>query len=64
MPAEIYAAVSLEIPRNVGVLVPTNDMCGSLVSMKKAKRVDRNRSVSEILLMMFRSAAREKTKLE
>lgn len=60
MPAEVYAAVSLEIPHNVGVLVPTDDMWRSLASVKKAKRTDRKRSVSEMLLMMFRSAARER----
>lgn len=60
MPAEVYAAVSLEIPYNVGVLVPTDDMWRSLVSVKKAKRTDRKRPVSEMLLMMFRSAARER----
>lgn len=60
MPAEVYAAVSLEIPHNVGVLVPTDDMWRSLASVKKAKRTDRSRPVSEMLLMMFRSAARER----
>ena len=60
MPAEVYAAVSLEIPYNVGVLVPTDDMWRNLVSVKKAKRADRKRPVSEMLLMMFRSAARER----
>ena len=60
MPAEVYAAVSLEIPYNVGVLVPTDDMWRSLVSVKKAKRTDRKRPVSEMLLMMFHSAARER----
>ncbi len=31
-----------------------------LKSVKKAKRADRERPVSEMLLMMFRSAARER----
>ena len=44
MPAEVYAAVSLEIPYNVGVLVPTDDMWRSLVSVKKAKRTDRKKT--------------------
>lgn len=60
MPAEVYATVSLEIPYNVGVLIPTDDIWRSLVSAKKAKRTDRKRPVSEMLLMMFRSAARER----
>lgn len=39
---------------------PQIDMWRSLVSVKKAKRTDRKRPVSEMLLMMFRSAARER----
>lgn len=60
MPADVYAAVSLEIPHYVGVLVPTDDLWRTLVSVKKAKRKDRGRPVSEMLLMMFRSAARDR----
>lgn len=57
MPEEVYAAVSLEIPYAVGVYCPDG---AELRSVKKAKRKDRERPVSEMLLMMFRSAARER----
>lgn len=59
MPEEVYAAVSLEIPHYVGVYVPTTD---KLISVENAERRDRNRPVSEMLLMMFRSAARDRKK--
>lgn len=57
MPEEVYATVSLEIPYAVGVYCPDGS---ELRSVKKAKRKDRERPVSEILLMMFRSAARDR----
>lgn len=57
MPEEVYAAVSLETPYAVGVYFPDG---AELRSVKKAKRKDRERPVSEMLLMMFRSAARER----
>lgn len=60
MPADVYAVVSLEVPYHVGVLVPSDEMSNTLVSAKRAKRKDRNRPVSEMLLMMFRSAARDR----
>ncbi len=56
MPEEVYATVSLEIPYKVGVYCPDGS---ELRNVKKAKRKDRERPVSEMLLMMFRSAARE-----
>lgn len=59
MPEEVYATVSLEIPYKVGVYCPDGS---ELRSAKKAKRKDRERPVSEMLLMMFRSAAREERK--
>lgn len=59
MPEEVYATVSLEIPYKVGVYCPDGS---ELRSVKKAKRKDRERPVSEMLLMMFRSAARERRK--
>lgn len=59
MPEEVYAAVSLEIPYAVGVYCPTG-FGGELQSVKKARRKDRERPVSEMLLMMFRSAARDR----
>lgn len=64
MPEEVYAAVSRDIPYHVGVFVPEkkNDYGNwyDLVCVKKAKRKDRTRSISEMLLMMFRSAARDR----
>ena len=57
MPEEVFAAVSFEIPYNVGVYCPEGT---ELRSVKKAKRKDRERPVSEMLLMMFRSAARDR----
>lgn len=60
MPAEIYSVVSKEIPHYVGVLVPSDKPWIELISVKKAKRKDRSRPISEMLLMMFRSAARDR----
>lgn len=61
---EVFEKVKNEIPYNVGVFVPDGRSCrGSwydLKSIKKAKRKDRERPVSEMLLMMFRSVARER----
>ena len=63
MPEEVFEKVKNEIPYYVGVFVPGNlNYRGEwyeLRSVKKAKRKDRLRPVSEMLLMMFRSAARE-----
>ena len=53
---KVYATVSLEVPYHVGVYVPEGN---ELTCIKKAKRRDRTRPVSEILLMMFRSASRD-----
>lgn len=60
MPEEVYEKVKNKIPHSVGVLVPTDDMHRTLKTIKKAKRTDRKRPLSEMLLMMFRSAARER----
>ena len=59
MPSEVYQKVSAEIPFNVGVYCPTGS---SLESVKQARRMNRKRSVTEMLLMMFRSANRDKLK--
>ncbi len=63
MPEEVFERVKNEIPYYVGVFVPDKlNYRGEwydLKSVKKAKRKDRDRPVSEMLLMMFRSAARE-----
>ena len=60
MPIEVYNKVNPEIPWNVGVLCPAEDGSG-LQSVRKAKRADRSRPVSEMLLMMWRSSRRELT---
>lgn len=64
MPEKVYEKVKAEIPHNVGVYVLEKmnyrGVWYDLKSVKEAKRVDRERPVSEMLLMMFRSAARER----
>lgn len=64
MPEKVYEKVNKEIPYNVGVLVPDWKSPSfewyDLKSVKKARRKDRTRPVSEMLLMMFRSAARDR----
>lgn len=66
MPKDVYEKIKNEIPYKVGVLAPEKmNYRGEwydLKSVKKAKRQDRARSVSEILLMMFRSANRDRMK--
>ena len=63
MPADVYAAISEEIPYGVGVFVPDGmEEDGTycrLLNIRKAKKRDRQRPISEMLLMMFRSAARD-----
>lgn len=63
MPEEVYEKIKNEIPYAVGVYVPEKmnyrGKWYDLKSVKKARRQDRTRPVSEMLLMMFRSAARE-----
>lgn len=58
MPTEVYEKVKKEIPYGIGVYVPSGS---DLESAQKARRKDRLRPVSEMLLMMFRSAARDRT---
>ena len=64
MPKEVYEEVSANIPWNVGVYVPCEISlrkgCYILECVKKAKRKDRIKPVSEMLLMMFRSFSRER----
>lgn len=67
MPYEVYEKVLLEIPYNVGVLCPETFESPfferiTLVTKKNAKRSDRSRPVSEMLLMMWRSSRREVVK--
>ena len=64
MPEDVYEKVKDEIPYKVGVLVPEKKNYRGewydLKSVKKSARKGRERPVSEMLLMMFRSAARER----
>ena len=64
MPEEVYVAVSSEIPHYVGVIVPTESSWRNnwkdLKVVKKAKRRDREKPLSEMIFMMFRSAARDR----
>lgn len=61
MPFDVYEEVESLVPHNVGVLTEETDRIGQsyLICTKKAKRKDRERPVSEMLLMMFRSANRD-----
>lgn len=63
MPEDVYEKVQSEIPFGVGVYVPSgkhrNGEWYNLKPVKKARRKDRDRPVSEMLLMMFRSAKRD-----
>ena len=67
MPEEVYEQIKKEIPYQVGVYVPDGmDYRGgwyNLKAIKKAKRKDRSKPVAEMLLMMFRSAARDRKKI-
>lgn len=63
MPEDVYQTIKNEIPYNVGVFIPDGKNHSGdwydLKSVKKARRKDRARPVSEMLLMMFRSARRD-----
>ena len=63
MPQEVYEKDRNEIPYRVGVYIPEKKNHRGewydLKSVKKAVRQDRLRPVSEMLLMMFRSARRD-----
>lgn len=60
MPEVLFVAVKGLLPYYVGVFVPDG---GELVCVRKAKRKDRTRPVSEMLLMMWRSSRRELIKV-
>ena len=62
MPRELYEQVKDRIPYKVGVLVPASNSDDELESIKNAKRVDRKHPICEMLLMMFRSANRDRLK--
>jgi len=61
MPEDVFESLRIEIPFRVGVLVPQENELGRihLVVAKTAQRANRDRPISEMLLMMFRSCARE-----
>ncbi len=70
MPADVFEKIKNEIPYGVGVLIPTDlssihpilDTRATLTCVIKPKRKNREKPVSEMLLMMFRSAARDNRK--
>ena len=61
MPMEVYDKVKNEIPYGIGVYVPYIDDSNvkHLTFVEVPKRHNREKSLAEILLMMFRSANRE-----
>lgn len=61
MPIEVFEKVKSEIPYFVGVLSPNGN---TLKHVKNARRKNREKPISEILLMMFRSAQRELIKFK
>ena len=65
MQTDVYEQVKHLIPWHIGVYVPEVQWNGQvgLTSVKKAKRQNRERPISEMLLMMFRSANRELIKI-
>lgn len=63
LPEGLYEEIKTKIPYNVGVYEPSDSIWKPLKCVKKAKQVTRKRSVTEMLLMMFRTANRELHKL-
>lgn len=63
MPEDVYNKIRKEIPFGVGVLTSSSlDTETSVLScVKKAGRKNREKSATEMLFMMFRSAARDVT---
>lgn len=66
MPEEVYEQIKSEIPYRVGVYIPDKKNYKGdwydLQSIKKAGRKDREKPIQEMLLMMFRSSARDRAK--
>lgn len=62
MPPKVFELVKDEIPYDVGVYCP-DAQWKALVSVKQARRKNRTRPIAEMLLMMYRSAARELRKM-
>lgn len=64
MPYDVYEKIHMVLPYNVGVMCPQppeDSFFGrtTLVTKKNAKRKDRTRPLTEMLLMMWRSSRRE-----
>lgn len=60
---DVYEKVKEEVPWGVGVFVSSMKYYKEFLKMKQvknARRRNRERPVSEMLLMMFRSAARDR----
>lgn len=63
MPKAVYESVKLSIPYAVGVMCPKSDNISfennGIEVVKKAHRKDRDRPLTEMLLMLWRSSRRE-----
>lgn len=66
MPQEVYEAVKQSLPFAVGVLCPEqvgkNNDVWQLKVVRKARRKDRTKPLTEMLLMLWRSSRREVVK--
>lgn len=63
MPENVYEKVKDEIPWGIGILVTSMKEYKGILELERirnARRRDREKPISEMLLMMFRSAARDK----
>ena len=63
----VYMLVQKEIPFGVGVYIPdgiNKDGWYNLKAVRKARKINRTRPLTEILFMMFRSSNRELYKLK
>lgn len=61
MQNDVYETVKDKIPYFVGILTP--DEHGGLTYKRKARRTDRTKPVSEMLMMMWRSSRRDLVKM-
>lgn len=68
MPKDVYEKIKSEIPWGIGVFVSSMSETRfgvlDLTQIKNARRRDREKPLSEMLLMMFRSCARDTYKTE
>lgn len=63
MPENVYEKVKDEIPWGIGILVTSMKEYKGILELERirsARRRNREKPISEMLLMMFRSAARDK----